>query len=228
MKEVEIEGKSVEEAISKALEQLQATPDEVEIKIINEGKAGLFGLMGAVPARVKVIFKAPAPIKNMSLWRYGAQAKAITDNLLEKMMLDGESEVIIREGKIVAITIESLDSALLIGKQGQTLDAFQHIVNLILTRQIKTGKMEGIPVEERNKIIIDTEGYRERRDNALIRDARQVAERVRETGKKERLSPMSSHERRIIHLALKDVEGVYTESEGERETRFVVILPRKK
>jgi spoIIIJ-associated protein len=220
MKEIEVEGKTAEEAISKALAELKAELEQVDIKIINEGKAGLFGLMGAAPALVKVSLKETAGISN----EISSRAKKIVDTILAKMNVDGETKISSEDHKII-IDIESMDGALLIGKKGQTLEAFQYIVNLMINREIKAGLYKGITLEDKYKIIIDTEGYLLRREETLIKLANNFAEKVKSSGKKTELEPMSAHDRRVIHLALQDMPGVKTESEGEGSFRRIVIYP---
>jgi spoIIIJ-associated protein len=220
MKEIEAEGKTVEEAISKALSELKADMDCVDVKIINEGKAGLFGLMGATPALVRVIMKENAGAAN----EISSRAKAIVDTILAKMKIDSDTKMT-SEGNKIIIDIESLDGALLIGKKGQTLEGFQYVVNLMINKEIKAGLYKGITLEDKYKIVIDTEGYLVRREETLVKMAKNLAEKVKISGKKTELEPMSAHDRRVIHLALQDVPGVKTESEGEGSFRRIVIYP---
>lgn len=220
MKEIEVEGKTVEEAISKGLAELNTTIEEVDIKIIDEGKAGLFGLMGATPARVKMIRKEVAgAVQGLS-----SKAERVVAEILNKMKIDGETEISLEENKIV-VNIDSLDGALLIGKKGQTLEAFQYIVNLMINREIKAGLIQGITLEDKYKVIVDTEGYRIRREETLIKMALNMAEKVKTSGQKADLEPMSAHDRRVVHLALQDIQGVKTESEGDGSFRRIIIYP---
>ncbi len=220
MREVEAEGKTVEEAIGKALAELNATIEEVEVKIIDEGKAGLFGLMGAAPARVKMGKKEVAG----AVLGLSAKAKHIVAEILNQMNINGDTEVTIEEKKIV-VNIDSLEGALLIGKKGQTLEAFQYVVNLMINREIKAGLIKGITLEDKYKIIVDTEGYRIRREETLIKMALNMAEKVKSSGQKADLEPMSAHDRRVVHMALQDIQGVKTESEGDGSFRRIVIYP---
>ncbi len=220
MKEIEVEGKTVEEAISKALADLKVNLEQVEIKIVNEGKAGLFGLMGATPALIKVSLKEDTGRPN----EISSQAKKVIDTILAKMQVDSETKIAMEDNKIM-VDIDSLDSALLIGKKGQTLEAFQYIVNLIINKEIKAGQYKGITLENKYKIIIDTEGYLLRREEALAKMAKSLAEKVKQSGQKTTLEPMSAHDRRVIHLALQEMAGIKTESEGEGSFRRVIIYP---
>jgi spoIIIJ-associated protein len=122
------------------------------------------------------------------------------------------------EGEKVVADIKSENGAILIGKKGQTLNALQLIVNLIVNRDEKT----------RTKVIVDTENYRQRREDALVKMAGEVADEVKSKGRSRELEPMNPAERRVIHLALKDDRDVETTSQGEGNFRRVVVSPKKK
>ncbi|MBA7506310.1 hypothetical protein ES706_04991 [subsurface metagenome] len=230
MEEKEFSGKNVEEAIEKGLKELGLSRDDVEVKILDEGKAGLFGLMGASPAKIKLIVK---PVKGLET---GEREKATREKLsgvnlisaqkkvkeelneiLKLMGMEAEVTTSLEEGKVVA-DIKSENGAILIGKKGQTLNALQLIVNLIVNRDEKT----------RTKVIVNTENYRQRRENALVKMAGEVADEVKSKGRSRELEPMNPAERRVIHLALKDDRDVETTSQGEGNFRRVVVSPKKK
>jgi spoIIIJ-associated protein len=118
---------------------------------------------------------------------------------------------------VVSLNVKGEDLGILIGRRGQTLAALQHIVRLIVAHQAKA----------RVPIVIDVEGYKQRRYDALQALARRVAEQVKERGRPFALEPMPAYERRIIHLTLAGSPDVTTESTGEGEVRKVVIVPRK-
>jgi spoIIIJ-associated protein len=107
------------------------------------------------------------------------------------------------------------EGGLIIGKKGATLDALQYMVNKIVNRDLV----------ERKPILLDTEGYRGRREDSLVELAQRLSEKVRRTNRAVTMSPMSPHDRRIIHLALDKVPGVTTRSEGEGAFRRLMILP---
>jgi len=230
MEEKEFSGKNVEEAIEKGLKELGLSRDDVEVKILDEGKAGLFGLMGASPAKIKLIVK---PLKGLKAEEKGkatreklsgvnliSAQKKVKEELNEILKLMGmEAEVTTSlEGEKVVADIKSENGAILIGKKGQTLNALQLIVNLIVNRDEKT----------RTKVIVDTENYRQRRENALVKMAGEVADEVKSKGRSRELEPMNPAERRVIHLALKDDRDVETTSQGEGNFRRVVVSPKKK
>jgi spoIIIJ-associated protein len=120
--------------------------------------------------------------------------------------------------QVIALNVKGDDLGILIGRRGQTLAALQHIVRLIVAHQAKA----------RVPIMIDVEGYKQRRYDALQALARRVADEVKSRGRPFALEPMPAYERRIIHLTLADSPDVTTESTGEGEVRKVVIVPRKK
>lgn len=117
----------------------------------------------------------------------------------------------------ITFNIEGEDLGILIGRRGQTLACLQYVVRLIVASQTKTWA----------PIIIDVEGYKQRRYTALQTLAWRMAEQVKTRGTPFTLEPMSAYERRIIHLALANNSDVTTESTGEGEERKVVILPKK-
>lgn len=230
MEKKEFSGKNVEEAIEKGLKELGLSRDDVEVKILDEGKAGLFGLMGASPAKIKLIVK---PVKGLETGEREKVAreklsganlisaqKKVKEELNEILKLMGmEAEVTTSlEGEKVMADIKSENGAILIGKKGQTLNALQLMVNLIVNRDEKT----------RTKVIVDTENYRQRRENALVKMAGEVADEVKSKGRSRELEPMNPAERRVIHLALKDDRDVETTSQGEGNFRRVVVSPKKK
>jgi len=230
MEEKEFSGKNVEEAIEKGLKELGLSRDDVEVKILDEGKAGLFGLMGASPAKIKLIVKSLKGLEaeekgevareepsGVNLVSAQKKVKEELDEILKLMGMEAEVATSL-EGTRVVADIKSENGAILIGKKGQTLNALQLIVNLIVNRDEKT----------RTKVIVDTENYRQRRENALVKMAGEVADEVKSKGRSRELEPMNPAERRVIHLALKDDRDVETTSQGEGNYRRVVVSPRKK
>jgi spoIIIJ-associated protein len=219
MKNLEVSAKTVEEAIQKALEKLNLGREEVEVTVVKEGKHGILGL-GAEEAKVKVrpLVKAPAKVGKTAkevletlLLRMGVEASVVAQT---KPAVEGGGEA----SDIVALEVSGDDLGILIGRRGQTLASLQHIVRLIVAHQAKA----------RVPIVIDVEGYKQRRYEALRALAHRMAEQVKARGRPFTLEPMMAYERRIIHLALVDDPDVTTESVGEGEARKVVIMPKEK
>jgi spoIIIJ-associated protein len=200
---VEKEGKSVEEAIEAAVKELGVGREEVEVEILDGGAKGLLGLGGS-KAKVRVKLKDK---------RIDA-AVNLLEEILNKIKLEGKIGVEVEKDHVL-LQVEGKELGLLIGRHGETLQAIQRIINMAVNK-------EG----EGRKILVDIEGYREKRIKSLQNMARRVAEKVAKTGQPIALRPMTSYERRAIHLILRDHKKVRTTSEGVEPNRFVKILPK--
>ena len=211
MEERVMTGRTVEEATELARKELDADPDEVEVEILSRGKAGFLGI-GAEPARVKVtkISQGPsaAALAVETVSRILSAAKVNVNRTLRSA---NDPEV---GGPI--IDLDGDDSGLLIGRRGQTLQALQFLVNLIVRKQF-----------EDVRVALDVERYRERRESSLRDMASKVAERVVQTSRSVTLEPMSPADRRIVHTTLTDNPGVTTESTGVGDERKVTIMPQQ-
>ena len=231
MENLEINGKTVDEAIAKALKQLGVEKEDVNITIISEGKSGgLFGL-GSEDALISVELlesaslgnKAPEPVAPTSEAVITA-ARETLEELLKLMGVDGKvvpgnypDESGEPNSAPIAFNIEGEDLGILIGRRGQTLSSLQYILRLIVGRKTNTW----LP------IVIDAESYKQRRYEALQALAHRMAENVKTKGIPFTLEPMPPYERRIVHMALANHSAVFTESIGEGESRKVVIKPKK-
>ncbi|GAV24073.1 DNA-binding protein [Carboxydothermus islandicus] len=206
MREIEVTGKTVEDAISFGLEQLGVERSDVEIEILEQPSKGILGLFGQKPAKVRLTIKS----------RVIEKAKKFLDDVIAAMGVKVSYEILQREDHLL-INLYGNDVGILIGYRGETLDALQYITNLAANKNEITPR----------RIILDAQGYRERREKTLIRLAERVAEKVRQKGRPFALEPMTPQERRIIHTALQNFEGVYTYSEGEDPNRKVIIAPKR-
>ena len=241
-------GKTVDEAVREALNELNITRDNAEIEVLDEGQKGFLGLIGSKDATVKVWPKVDETksilneIFNEEIEPETSQEEEVsTDEVhMEEAIktLDEENEEILsaaREflGKILE-TLE-LDNivemelenntlnvnvngdenrlGILIGKRGVTLDSIQYILNLIVNK--KSSRYI--------RVNLDSSGYRDKRKKTLENLAGKMANKVLKTGRSIKLEPMNSYERKIIHTALQDFEGVLTHSEGKDPFRKVVI-----
>ena len=206
MKTVEMTGKNVDEALKNALEVLNASKDDVEVEVIDEGSKGFLGI-GNKEAKIIVTVKNNPEKK----------AKNFLDGLFK--IWGEEVEVItnISDG-ILKIELKGGNMGSVIGKRGETLDALQHLTSL----NVNTGDDEFI------KVSLDTENYREKRNQTLAELAKKLAVRVAKTRKNMTLEPMNSYERRIIHATLQDDKYVTTYSVGQSPNRKVVIAYGKK
>lgn len=148
------------------------------------------------------------------------QADAVADfveELLARMEIDAIAEPAEQGGRMYVDILdgEESDMALLIGKQGATLDAMQELARQVVGRRL----------DERIRVLIDVEDYRKRRTSRIEEKARAAAERAVDTGEPQSLEPMDALERKIAHDAVAEIDGVRTESQGEEPGRYVVVLP---
>jgi spoIIIJ-associated protein len=222
MKQIEVSARSVEEATQKALQELDLSPEQVEIEILAEGKNGLLGI-GAENARVRVTY-SEQPSGNID--QTAEEARATLETLLYHMGLQADvfcelGDAVIDEDEKsetpIVLDIQGEDLGLLIGRRGQTLSCLQYIMRLMTARHFR----DGTPV------VLDVNGYKKRRYESLRTLAQHVAEQVEVNGRSFALEPMPAYERRIVHLTLADHPYVTTESVGFGDSRKVVVLPRQ-
>lgn len=252
MRTIEQTGKNVEEATRRALEALGASESEVEIEVLEGGSRGFFGLH-ATEARVRVTRRAPPDTTTDALAAAAPEAVEPAGDESEAMEIEDADEgrepalaktqgknagEVVREvlSRILSlmglkaevalspqpdgsyrleVTGEEMD--VVIGRHGNTINALQYLVGLIAHNRLG----------QRVRVVIDTEGYRQRREETLRELARAYAKQVKETGQEAVLDALTSFERRIIHTALAGDPDVTTYSEGEEPDRRVVITPRE-
>ena len=148
------------------------------------------------------------------------KAKTTLEKIISFIIDDGEVKIINKEDiEEIILEIKTSNSGILIGKHGHTLDALQHIINIISNKDSEES--------ERKRIIIDSEGYREKRKDTVCKYAYEKAEIVKRTGKKITLYSMNAAERRIVHLVLQEDPFLVTYSEGEEPFRNIIIAPRE-
>lgn len=207
-KSIEVSGKTEDEAIASALEQLGVTRDDVSVEILERAKSGFLGL-GASPARVRVSFEV----------REGQRDKVedFLGGLLEHMGVDAEMEITEREDGGINVNLSGKGMGAVIGRRGETLDAIQHLVNYSVNRGS----------EKRLHISVDAENYRSKREESLVRLAEKMAAKAVKYRRSMALEPMNSYERHVIHTALQDYEGVSTASTGSEPNRRVVVTYEK-
>ncbi len=206
----EFEGKSTEEAIENACTHYQVSAEQMEIEIVSVGSPGLFGL-GGRKARIRAALREEpqAPLL--------PQAQEILEQLLEKMDESGKVSGRQEEDRLI-LNIDTEDAGLLIGKQGQTLEALQYLITKILAKKSR----------RKVRVVIDVESYRARHNEALVHLALKNGDKVKRSGKPVTLNPMNPHDRRIVHLTLQSDRELKTMSRGEGLYKKVIIYPVKK
>jgi spoIIIJ-associated protein len=204
MRRVEGAGRTVEEATERALMQLGASHEDVDIEVLDAGTRGMLGI-GAREARVRATLREGA----------AATAHRLADRLLQGMGF--ATTVRAREsGDTVTVEVHGQDLGALIGRKGGTLESVELLLGAMVAKE--TGL--------RSRIILDVEGYWERRYAYLEKLARQTADRVSREGRQITLAPMPSRERRVIHSLLAEHRAVTTFSQGEGVDRRVTVAPR--
>jgi spoIIIJ-associated protein len=252
---LEVIAPTVDDAIEKGLGDLGVGRDLVEIEILDEGGKGLFGL-GNRQARIRLTIKTETEEPDFELQTVDTEAapesvaptpsieeaeqipdieppfleeeyildiaRDVVSELLEKMKVrasvtaeylpasDSRNRVPVR------VNIQGDDLSYLIGRQAETLNALQYISSLIINKEIG----RSVP------LIVDVEGYRERREKQLRQIARRMADQALSSGRRQVLEPMPANERRIIHIELQENPGISTESIGEEPRRKVTIIPK--
>lgn len=208
MEKLEFTGKTVDEALTNALVQLETTSDKVEYEVIEKGSSGILGFINSKPAKILIWKKASMEdaINNFLNDVFAAMDLKVT----VEMTVDSEEEVI-------NINLVGDDMGVLIGKRGQTLDSLQYLVSLVANKES----------DKYYRVKLDTENYRDRRKATLESLAKNIAYKVKRTRRPVSLEPMNPYERRIIHSALQNDKYVCTKSEGEEPFRHVVVLLKK-
>jgi len=217
---VEATGETVGEAKWTALRDLELRhpgldKSAVRFEVVAEGERGLLGV-GYEPARVVAHLPEAAirtPVVDDS--DQAGEARALMSRVLAALGIEGRVDIL-ESADALTVTCSGPDVAILIGRHGQTIDAVQYLLNAIAHR------LHG---EERKEVTVDAAGYRERRRSTLESLAVRTAQQVRASGERVELDPMTAVERKVVHLKLKEFDGVETESEGTEPNRYVVVLP---
>jgi spoIIIJ-associated protein len=220
--QVEATGETVGEAKWQALRELERVAPGVDksavrFEVVSEGERGLLGV-GYAPARVVASVAAdavslPTALSDGDESPLAADLRDLLTRIAAALRVDCQIEVV-EDDEAVTGTLSGDDLGLLIGRHGQTIDAIQYLANTVAYRAYG---------DDRKDVVVDAAGYRERRRETLEALAVRSAQRAISTGEAVELEPMSSIERRIVHLRLQDEPGVSTRSEGDEPYRFVVV-----
>ena len=209
MKFVEIIGKTKEEAIQKAVDQLGTPVEDLEIEVLEEGSKGLFGFLGSKDFKIKatVIVKDTVETRILSF----------LNGLFEVMNIEADIKIDMNSDS-AKVSVIGDSAGQLIGRRGESLDALQMILSLAVN------KTPG----EYVRIMLDIEDYRSKREESLVRYANKMARTAAKQRKNIKLEPMNPYERRIIHATLQNDKYVSTKSEGEEPYRKVIVYLKKK
>ena len=262
----DFEEKSVDRAVDKACSELGIRPDQLKYDIISHGSSGIFGLVGAKKAVIRVVLPegdsgepsadfdpdedvtepddedktaaalvdeafGPSQQAGAQSAPEGQQASLDSDKRVEIVkwvqgfldrvisLVSPDSTVTVNEDtQVLRFEIKGGDSARLIGKKGQTLDAIHYLVEKSVYKQFGST----LPIE------IDVEGYLEKRRSDLTALASRLAQKAQQTGKPMVINRISAQDRRVVHLSLRDNREVRTQSVGNGDLRKLLIMPKKK
>jgi spoIIIJ-associated protein len=210
----EFEGKTTEEAIRNAAGSLNVPAEDLHIDILEPGSAGIFGLVGGRKARIKVTLKSTrAPLETDEL----LFARQTLEKILSLIPVEATIQSDRIDGKL-SLTIVGDRSGLLIGRKGKTLDALQYVVTKIVNKAL----------DKKIHLVIDSENYRQRRTDSITQLALKMGEKAKRIRKPVMTNPLNPHDRRLVHLALKEDADLETRSRGEGLLKKVVILPKNK
>lgn len=221
----EFEGKTKEAAVRTACEELGVSEEQLEIEMLSYGSTGIFGLVGAKKAKIKVTLQqTPEPKideEKADSTDETEEVAGIAQKTLEEIIsfiVDDASVAVAKDPDGIGLKIVASNPAILIGRHGRTLDALQYVVRKIVRKKKET----------RVRISFDVEGYRDRRKASLTQLALRLGEKVKHSGRPATISPMNAYDRRIVHIALKDDDSVRTQSRGTGLFRELIIFPQKK
>lgn len=208
MKEAVAKGDTVEEAFLNACRELGVDTTEAECEILEMPTKKTLGLFGGSPAKVRAYIEEPEEDS-------ADKAAHYLEEVLTQMGLHEVSVEIQREEVGAALTLKGEDIGFIIGHRGETLDALQYLASLVANQA----------EESYYRVTLDVGNYREKRKGTLEALGRKMAHRAVKNGRNFSLEPMNPYERRIIHTAVQSVEGAKSWSEGEDQSRHVVIGP---
>jgi len=220
---VEATGETVGEAKWAALRELEKQhpgldKSAVHFQVVTEGERGLLGV-GFAPAKVVATISAGAAApETVDESELAAEARALVTRIVDGIGVTGRIDVE-EDDEVIRVSCAGPDLGMLIGRHGQTIDAVQYLANAVMWRRHP---------EDRKEVVVDAAGYRDRRRTALEALAVRSAERALSDQEPVELEPMTAVERKVVHLCLKEFDGVETTSEGTEPNRFVVVIPESK
>jgi spoIIIJ-associated protein len=253
MRPNEFEGKNEEDAVAKACRSLNLKREELQIEVLEPGSSGIFGLVGGRKAKIKAVpivketipEEEPAapevaiavevpekPVAELAKAEKTSVepavetedddgigvAKEALENILALIPMEGTEVTAAHVDGTITLNIDGDKSGLLIGRKGKTLDALQFIVNKIVNKTL----------EKRTRVVVDSENYRQRRKEFLVEMAMRMGDKAKKIKKPVATNLLNPHDRRIVHLALKDDEELGTKGSGEGILKKVVIIPKNR
>lgn len=242
----EFQGKNVEQALEKAVAELNLPAEQIKHEVVAYGSSGIFGLVGVKKAKIKVFIEEGRQKSNRVKKEVAATASSAGSNESKGALADeppspphdenivqagihalqkivdgitsGATVDVVRKKDRLLFSISGGESGVLIGKRGQTLEAMQYLLEKMINKKSTN----------RTRVMVDVGGYLDKRKNNLQQMASRMAEKAKRTQKPVTIGQMNAHDRRIIHIHLKDVRSVRTQSIGDGYYRKLMIFPKKK
>lgn len=206
MDSVEVEGKTYEEAIRKACAELNAQEKDLDVDVKEVDTKGILGLLGSKKVRIVAHLRE----KETTPEEYGQQ---FLEELAALAGLSFDTKVSQYQDRVLFL-VQCDDGDIMVGRDGETLEALQHLLRLAIAKRYKQGL----------KVLVDINGYREKRKTALTLMAKKLANKARRTGRRLKTDPLNPYERRIVHSVFKNNRNITTKSEGEGHIKKVVIF----
>ena len=235
--EVEFSGRTVESAIEGACQKLDIKEENLNYQVVTHGSSGIFGIVGAKKARIKVFLQKNQVVENdtrpeetdgernapdtgVAERDLSAAAQAGREALerIADGITDGAGVQIREEDKQIYYELVGGKAGVLIGKRGQTLEAIQYLVEKIVNRTSR----------ERVRVSIDVGGYLAKRKQNLESLAARTAQKAKKNGRPATVGQLNAHDRRLVHLALKEDHNVITKSVGNGYMRKLVVMPKRR
>jgi len=208
MSSTEIEAKTTQEAIEKACKHFNVSEEELDIEVLETRSVGIFGLAGNKKTKIRATLKRD-------------DSTALAQEILTKIisLISPDTKIAARKkADDIVLNIEGNNPGILIGPKGKTLEALEFIINKAVNKAS----------EKKVRVIVDAENYRQKREEFLERLALRMGEKAKKTRKTVTIDPISPHDRRIVHLALKEDYQLQTKSNGEGFFKGMFIIPNKK
>jgi spoIIIJ-associated protein len=213
----EFQGRDLEDALNRASHELDRPEDELDYEVVSEGRKGWFLGMGGREFRIRVRMAKPAAYETPPDDGQFEIIESMLADMLRGMHLDVKYRVWQAEDSL-QVNLTGPDRDYLLDDKAETLNALQ----FLLTRMSRGSFPDGV------RIVVDSDGFRKEREDDIVRMARDAAGRVRRDGEPQRLPPLNPYERRLVHTALRDQNGIITRSSGDGFLKRVNILPSRR
>jgi spoIIIJ-associated protein len=211
---LEVEGKTYEEAVKKASLALEADEKDLDIEVTEVDTKGILGLLGSKKVRITARVRSNPEESNSEESDPEEYGKRFLTEVAALYGVSVKVETRMQNDRVV-FSMETPDEEALLGEDGEVLESLQHLVKLAIAKKYK----------ENLKLLLDVNGYRERRQKTIVVMAKKLADKVRKEGRPTKTKPLNPYERRIIHTLFKDSDHITTHSEGDGHTKKVVISP---